>query len=251
MRKEIQAGGITIEFYYGRKHQAVMEAAGAADAVRTVVDYCTGHYGELSFLAGDRLRLIQSRVSGGGYAANGASLLDEADFTAKNLNDAGKGAASGEVMIHELVHQWWGLGNMFDPSDASGAWSAEGLTVYTTYRIVKELYGGEYALENYVKKWQEAVDDYEQNFYVRHPEYLEMLPAEKRLEITNRLSYVRKYCEMPLKILKAEQLVGGEAAMDRILNGLFNREPDPAYPYLSYQEFLDACGLTEEELNLA
>ena len=135
--------------------------------------------------------------------------------------------------------------------DASGAWSAERLTVYTTYRIVKELYGGEYALEHYVKKWQEAADDYEQSFYVRHPEYLEMLPAEKRLEITNRLSYVRKYCEMPLKILKAEQLVGGEAAMDRILNGLFNREPDPAYPYLSYQEFLDACGLTEEELNLA
>ena len=41
----------------------------------------------MSFLAGDRLRLIQSRVSGGGYAANGASLLDEADFTAKNLNE--------------------------------------------------------------------------------------------------------------------------------------------------------------------
>ena len=54
-----------------------------------------------------------------------------------------------------------------------------------------------------------------------------------------------------MKILKAERLSGGEAAMDRILNGLFNREPDPAYPYLSYQEFLDACGLTEEELNLA
>ena len=56
---------------------------------------------------------------------------------------------------------------------------------------------------------------------------------------------------MPLKILKAEQLVGGEETMDRILNGLFNRELDPAYPYLTYQEFLDACGLTEEELNLA
>ena len=56
---------------------------------------------------------------------------------------------------------------------------------------------------------------------------------------------------MPLKILKAEQLVGGGEAMDRILNGLFNRELDPAYPYLTYQEFLDACGLTEEELNLA
>ena len=40
-------------------------------------------------------------------------------------------------MIHELVHQWWGLGNMFDTSDPTSPWSAEGLTVYTTYRIVR------------------------------------------------------------------------------------------------------------------
>ena len=61
---------------------------------------------------------------------------------------------------------------------------------------------------------------------------------------------VRQYNEMPLKILKAEQLVGGEEAMDQILHDLFNRELDPMYPYLTYQEFLDACHLTEEDLNL-
>ena len=61
---------------------------------------------------------------------------------------------------------------------------------------------------------------------------------------------MRQYCEMPLKILKAEQLVGSESAMDQILRGLFNRELDPAYPYLTYQDFLDACGLTEEALDL-
>ena len=55
---------------------------------------------------------------------------------------------------------------------------------------------------------------------------------------------------MPLKIWKAEQLVGGEAAMDQILHDLFNRELDPMYPYLTYEEFLSACVLTEEDLNL-
>src|SRR5699024_8093945 len=40
VREDIEAGGMTIEFYYGRKHQAVMEAAGAVDAVKAVVDYC-------------------------------------------------------------------------------------------------------------------------------------------------------------------------------------------------------------------
>ena len=250
IREDIEAGGLTIEFYYGRRHQAVMEAAGAADAVRAVVEYCTEHYGSLPFGTGSRLKLIQSRVSGGGYAADGASLLDEADFTAANLSDAGKGAGAGEVMIHELVHQWWGLGNMFDVSDPDSPWSAEGLTVYTTYRIARELYGEAYAQENYVEQWQKAVDDYYLDFYVRNPDYLAKLPAEKQLEITNHLTYVRQYCEMPLKIWKAEALAGGREAMDQILSSLFTRELDPAYPYLTYQEFLDACGLTEEDLSL-
>ena len=251
VREEIEADGFTIEFYYGRRHQAVMEAAGAADAVKAVVEYCTEHYGRLSFGSGGKLKLIQSRVSGGGYATDGASLLDEADFTAANLSNTDKGAGAGEVMIHELVHQWWGLGNMFDVSEPDSPWSAEGLTVYTTYRIAKELYGEAYAQEHYVDQWQQAVDDYYLNFYVRNPEYLEMLPEEKQLEITGSLTYVRQYCEMPLKILKAEALAGGEEAMDQILKGLFNREIDPMNPYLTYRDFLDACGLTKEDLSLA
>ena len=248
--EQIEAGGMTIEFYYGRKHQAVMAEAGAVDAVKAVVDYCTEHYGKLSYGTGETLKLIQSRVAGGGYAVGGASLLDEADFTIANLEDTSKGAVPGETFIHELVHQWWGLGNMFDTVDSTSPWSAEGLTVYTTYRIVKELYGEDYAREHYVDQWQQAVDDYYLNFYVRHSEYLEMLPENEQLAISNSLSQVRQYNEMPLKILKAEQLVGGEEAMDQILQDLFNRELDPMYPYLTYQEFLDACHLTEEDLNL-
>ena len=251
IREDIQAGGITVAFYYGRKHQAVMEAAGAADAVRAVISYCTQHYGFPSaFGATGTLKLIQSRVSGGGYATAGASLLDEADFTSANLGNTGKGAVPGEVFIHELVHQWWGLGNMFDVADETSPWSSEGLTVYTTYRIVKELYGEDYAQKHYVEQWQQEVDDYFLNFYVRRPEYLEKLPEEERLNIAGSLSGVRHYSEMPLKILKAEQLVGGKEAMDQILHDLFNREIDYTYPYLTYQDFLDACGLTEEELDL-
>ena len=250
IREDIQAGGMTIELYYGRKHQDIMTQANAADAVRDVVEYCAAHYGALSFGSGETLKLIQSRIAGGGYAAGGASLLDESDFTAANLNRAEKGSGDSEVMIHELVHQWWGLGNMFDIPEPDSPWSAEGLTVYTTYRIVKELYGEEYARTHYIDQWQQEVDDYYLNFYVRHPEYLEMLPEAERLRISNSLSGMRRYSEMPLKLLKAEQLVGGEDAMDQILHDLFNREIDPMYPYLTYDEFLNACGLTEEDLNL-
>ena len=250
VREDIQAGGMTIELYYGRKQHHIMTQANAADAVRDGVEYCAAHYGTLSFGSGETLKLIQSRIAGGGYAAGGASLLDESDFTAANLNRAEKGSGDSEVMIHELVHQWWGLGNMFDIPEPDSPWSAEGLTVYTTYRIVKELYGEEYARTHYIDQWQQEVDDYYLNFYVRHPEYLEMLPEAERLRISNSLSGMRQYSEMPLKLLKAEQLVGGEDAMDQILYDLFNREIDPMYPYLTYDEFLSACGLTEEDLNL-
>lgn len=214
------------------------------------MEYCTAHYGKLSFSNGETLKLIQSRIAGGGYAADGASLLDEADFTIASLRDTSKGSVPGETFIHELVHQWWGLGNMFDIPELDSPWSAEGLTVYTTYRIVKELYGEEYAQTHYIDQWKQEVDDYYLNFYVRHPKYLDMLPEGERLRISNSLSGMRQYSEMPLKLLKAEQLVGGEEAMDQVLRDLFNREIDPMYPYLTYDEFLSACALTEEDLNL-
>ena len=64
VREDIEAGGMTIQFYYGRKHQAVMEAAGAVDAVKAVVDYCTEHYGKLSFGSGETLKPQTDSPSG-------------------------------------------------------------------------------------------------------------------------------------------------------------------------------------------
>lgn len=246
----VENAGLTVQFYYARKHQAVMEAADAAGSVRRAIEYCTSHIGSLSFYGDGTFKLIENRGGGGGYAANGASLANELDFTARNLSDSSKGGTPGQVMLHELVHQWWGLGNMFDPFDEEGLWSSEGLTCYTTYRMVKAFYGEETAKREYVARWQEETDEYYKDFYVRHPEYLSALPEQYQVEIANSLRTVRQYSEMPLKILKAEELVGGEEAMDRILSDLFNRDLDWTYPYLTYQEFLDACGLTEEALSL-
>ena len=253
IREEIpvESAGITVNFYYSRKHQPIMEAMNASEAIRQTIAYCTEHIGSLSFYGDGTFNLIESRISGGGYAGDGASLANEQDFTVQNLSDGAKGGSSAQVTIHELVHQWWGLDNMFDPMDMESVWSSEGLTCYTTYRIVKELYGEEAARAAYIDQWQAAVDGYYKDFYVRHPEYLSALPEQYQLDIANSLRGMRQYNEMPLKILKAEELVGGEEAMDEILSSLFRREQNPEYPYLTYQEFLDACHLTEEDLNLA
>ena len=139
---------------------------------------------------------------------------------------------------------------MFPPEWDDGPWSSEGLTCYTTYRIVKEIYGEETARRAYVERWQSELDDYNNNFYVRQPEYLSLMQEQYQADIAVSLRSVRLYSEMPLKLLKAEELVGGEEAMDKILFDLFNREQDWEYPYLTYQDFLDACDLKEEDLNL-
>jgi hypothetical protein len=246
----VESAGITVNFYYSRKHQPIMEAINATESIRQTIEYCTEHIGPLSFYGDGTFNLIESRISGGGYAGDGASLANEGDFTIQNLSDGAKGGSSAQVTIHELVHQWWGLANMFESAYTESVWSAEGLTCYTTYRIVKELYGEEAAQAAYIDRWQEEVDNYYKDFYVRHPEYLSALPVKYQAGISNSLWEIRKYSEMPLKILKAEKLVGGEDAMDEILKSLFNRELNPEYPYLTYQEFLDACHLTEEDLNL-
>lgn len=245
----IQSAGINIDFYYSLKHQRVMEECGVNDIISRVFEYCTSHYGPLSFYQSSSMRLLEIGIAGGGYAGRGASVMSEDSFNEQGLKDSKKGASGSEVLAHEIVHQWWGLGNMFD-NGGSNLWSSEGLTVYTTYRMVKEQYGEAYAMEHYVKEWQRKVDDYYHNYYVRHPEYLKVLPKKFRSRISNSQSSTRLYCEMPLKLLKAEQLVGGEKKMDIILKKLFNRKIDNSNPYLTYQDFLDACKLNEEDLNL-
>ena len=247
----IRAAGVDVEFLYSAKHQRVMEECKVDDVLKRVFEYCTEHYGPLDFYADGKMKLIEYGSAGGGYAGDGASVMAEDSFNEEGLKDPLKGAGGSDVLAHEITHQWWGLGNMFDSTSSTDLWSAEGLTVYTTYRMMKEQYGDAYAKQTYVDVWQSEVDDYYKNFYVRHPEYLDVLPEQYCADIPNSLSGVRRYCEMPLKILKAEQLVGGEEKMDKILAGLFNREIDPSYPYLTFHDFLSACALKEEDLNLA
>ncbi|MCR5249476.1 MAG: hypothetical protein K6E50_02585 [Lachnospiraceae bacterium] len=253
VKEEVETDAGTVNFYYGAKHKAVMDEIKLRDVVKTVMDYCTEHYGTPQSISEGYVKLVESRIVHGGYATPGASLMDEADFTAFNLKDPSKGAGGSEVMIHELVHQWWGLGIMFSDmffDETQGPWSSEGLTVYSSYRIAKELYGEEYAQKNYIDLWKDNLESYQKNFYIRNPEYLDRLSEDERSSIVCGLSDLRRYDEMPLKLLKAEELVGGEEAFDEILYELFNRELDPENPFLTYADFLDACGLREEDLDL-
>lgn len=248
--KTIDADGSSVRFYYSSTQNDLMEDYHVDEILKQVFLYCSSHYGHLSFEGENGLSLIEILSIGGGYAGNGSSVMGEESFYRQKFEDTLKGNGGDEVLAHEIIHQWWGLGNMFSSETQNDLWSSEGLTVYTTYRLMKEWYGADYAAEHYIAVWQQEVADYYQNFYVRHPEYQDLLPQSYQDMLASNYTRIRQYCEMPLKILKAEQLVGGEEAIDTILSDLFQRELDPMNPYLTYDDFLNACNLTREDLNI-
>jgi len=242
----INAGSITVEFFYHRNFHDLLEENGFDKAIADVFNYCTGHFGPLHFLKDNYLRLIMtSAYNFGGGALPGISDMSETTFSIYSLADPRKGATGMEILAHEIIHQWWGLNRVIWDDLENPAWTAEGLTVYSTYRLYKEKYGEEYGRLYYVDKWEEEVKAMNRNFYRRHPEYLSLLPENFGAGIRVSELNVLKYSLMPLIIYRAAELVGGEEAMDRILSGLAQSNN---YEQLTFPEFLETCGLTKEDI---
>ena len=119
-------------------------------------------------------------------------------------------------------------------------------------RIVKEKYGELYAEKYYVDKWKQDVKHLNNNFYYRHPEYLDKLPDSYRADIETSVSSLKKYSLMPLMLLKAEERLGGEKEMDKVLQELYSKniEYQELETGCTMQDFLDIAGLTEEDLEI-
>ncbi len=246
--KVVNADAMTAEFYFHKNFTNLLEENNIDEVLSDVFNYCTKHFGPLHYLENDSLKLIQtSAFNFGGGAISGISNMSETTFSIYSLTDPKKGASGKEILAHEIIHQWWGLNRMIWESEEAPEWTSEGLTVYSTYRLYKEKYGEEYGRKYYVDKWKMAVEEMNRNFYHRHPEYLKIMPEDFAAHIRVRENEVAKYSLMPLKIYKAAELVGGEEKMDEILTKLSSSNQGEV---LTYQEFLDACGLTKEVLDI-
>jgi len=256
-RKTFDAAASSIDLFYSVKYEPVIHEYDIPQAIADVMDYCAAHLGELRFVADHHLMMVQRAGGGGGNAGDGWVEWEEPVFSAMNLSDPLKGATASEVFAHEIIHQWWGGFGVYCGEEwevlGDESWSSEGLTVYTTYRLMKDKYGGEYAKQHYTDVWQAAVDAQERGFYYRRPEYLDRLPEQYRAQLNAQSRSTNLYCRMPLMILKAEQLAGGEAKMDEILQQIQKKYAQAPHKYnnpFTYQMFVDACGLKAEDLNL-
>ena len=183
----------------------------------------------------------------GGFAASNISSTLEESFTVKNLQDTNKGATGAEVLAHEIIHQWWGLGIMVEDQE-NLYWTSEGLTTYSTYRLMEELYGEEYAKQYYLDKWDSAMTNAKNNFYTRHPEYLELLPENYAAAIQSELNSVYLYDGTAQLIKRAEELIGRRKNMDSVLSKLY-LEGGVTPSHITFDDFLHVCGLTKEDLN--
>lgn len=150
------------------------------------------------------------------------------------------------MLAHEIIHQWWGLGAILEDQE-NLYWTSEGITTYSTYRLMEELYGEEYAKKYYLDKWDSSVTNMQNNFYMRHPEYMDRLPERLAADIRIAVNSIYLYDGMAQIIKRAEELVGGQENMDAILSRLY-LEGGVTPPYITFDDFLNACGLTREDI---
>lgn len=246
--KQLSNEEMPINFYYSSKHEDTMKNMSAEKVMKDTIDYCISHYGKLNNVAKNSpLKIVEkTALFPGGLALPNYSTIGEFCFNNENLSDKSKGASAAETLAHELAHQWWGV-HTIGSGGNNRNWSAEGLAVYTTYRVAKKTHGEEYAQKNYVDIWKARVKANNNNFYTRHPEYLKILPQRYVQDIDDDDRVLRQYSKLPLQILKASKLVGGEDKMDEILAKLYKNK---SKTQITWQDFLNACELKGEELNL-
>jgi len=246
-----EAGGLQVDFKYFAKHDDEIANMDAIQVMKAAIDYFTEAYGPLPYK--HHLVMLELPASfSGGFASGNMSAMDETSFAeARYLPnsvvatpDSGSGL---ETIVHEIAHQWWGLATYPVP-DQTSYWSAEGITCYSTYRFMEHHFGTEYAKERYLDVWQKSRETYERAFYVQHPEYLQKLSASDASRVMASLRSMGLYDLMPLKLLKAEQAVGGPKEFRKKLAELYQSRIGNM---ISYQDFLSATGLTTEVLDNA
>jgi|GEM_PF-5668937 len=240
---EFVAGGMDIQFFYSPLHEDVIQRLDAGGMIREAIDYFTEAYGPLD-ISGVPLKIVESSVflSGGVVFGNicsfGESVLSEERFI-----DDYSGTNGAEVLVHEICHQWWGVGCYVD--NTVMPWSPEGLAVFSTYKFLQHKFGDDYAQAHCVEHWKDGYAQLQRDFYYRNPEYLNVLPEHYLSTVMSPQNSIVMYAQMALHLLKAEEILG-EEPLQAVLSRLYKRYKNG----LTYEDFLKECRLEKEDIAL-
>ncbi|WP_304507404.1 hypothetical protein [Anaerotignum sp.] len=249
VKKELSGSVAPIYFYYSQKHENKMEKLEIEQILENTITYCTNQFGPLGYTEVEPFSILETagHMFGGGSSGN-LNIMDESHFSEDGFINFHSGATIADSISTEIIQTWWLQGAMVMDAENSD-WTNGGLSVYAAYRMAKEMYGEGYAIENHVKEWEKAWSNMNRNFYVRHPEYANILPEKYIADLQVEFSTIRTHAGMALKVYKAAQLIG-EDKMDAVLTELYQNGGTEHPPFITWHDFLNACGLKEEELNI-
>ncbi|MDP3025436.1 MAG: M1 family metallopeptidase [candidate division Zixibacteria bacterium] len=115
--------------------------------VEAVLKYCNSHFGKYPY---KKLVVANSSIGLGGAMESPMFITMPPDlpFTPENVR------LDEWIIIHELVHQWWY--GIVASNEAEEAWLDEGMTTYTTRKIMENEYG---IMGNIIDLWGVKISD--------------------------------------------------------------------------------------------
>lgn len=255
--EKFNVGELNVQFVYFRQKAGLMRESMAADTLRDVIEYFTRRFGPLDFKG---MPLVLLELDGSilaGWALENVSMFGETMFingTYKAVPGSAnvEGGSGPGMAVHEIAHQWWGLGQsgVFTVDDGMSPWSSEGLACYSAYLYMKERFGGEYARREYADPWQRNACRLQNAFYLVDRGNFARLAEPDALKVHYLYAGLTHYDLMPALLLKAESLLGGEDALVAKLSQIYKERHGDYAKGLDYKAFLQELGLTEEDLTL-
>jgi len=239
----IMAGGTTVEFYYSPKHENYIDTMKIDGYIKRAVEYYTDKLGPYPFEEYP-LKIVETSI----YKPGGHSTFNVVTLAEYILNREETGSPVSytllhdvNIIAHEIAHQWWGSGVIFDKED----WLSEGLVEYMAFKYVEELFGT--PLARFISDgWRNSANGYFNNYYVRNPEAINSLQKDLRQKIKSQIAKVQAYAQTPLCLLESEKAAGQEAFYGKLSKVYRNH----LHKSLGYDEFLSYMNLEKEAFSI-
>jgi len=254
--KKMRAGSTEVEFYYSPKHRAYIETLEIEKHIHNIVAYYEKNIGSYPYQEYP-LKIVETSIykPGGHSTLNIVTLSEhvfnrEMDQELRERSDSfspdptsSKGITfilDIDLLAHEIAHQWWGTGVRVEEDSP---WSSEGPVCYMAYKYVTEEFGSDISAVT-PAMWRRSANSLENRYYYTNPEMLENLPEKQRQGYEVQTLKAELYCQMPLQLMRAEELLGEDLFFAR-LSEIY---AEYKFKSLSYEEFLSSVELSEDDL---
>jgi len=254
--KKMRAGSTEVEFYYSPKHRAYIETLEIENHICNIVAYYEKNMGSYPYQEYP-LKIVETSI----YKPGGHSTLNivtvsehvfnrEMDREVRERSDSFSPDPTSpkgitfvqdiDLLAHEIAHQWWGTGVRVEEDSP---WSSEGFACYMPYKYITEEFGP--GTSAYIPEmWRNRVNSLENSYYYTNPEMLENLPEKQRQIYELQTLKAELYCQMPLQLMRAEELLGEDIFFAR-LSEIY---AEYRFKSLSYEEFLSSVELSKDDL---